>query len=304
MLKALLRPALIFASFAAGALIPAAASLTWMVRYLLMLMLFLVFLRIRASRLKPEKTHWRILAANILLGIGFYLLLLASGSEILARAAFFTAIAPTAGAAPVIVGFLGGSTEFAVTSFLMTNIGTPLALTGLIPLVTGDLTFGFLLRVAASLLLTIGIPLAAALLVRKSFPSVEKTASKCSSLSFALWIAMLFVTAASAAQSIRDTPGLQPLVVLEIAAVSAVICLVNFSLGYLIAEKSFRHEASQTLGQKNTMLLLFLALTFAGPLPALGPTFYVLWHNLWNAFQLYRHDRGTISNRTDEKILQ
>lgn len=291
MLKSLFRPGLIFIAFAAGALLPGAACLAWMIRYLLMIMLFLVFLRVKVKSLKPVKTHWRILAANILLGIGFYFLLLPSGSDILAHAAFFTAIAPTASATPVIVGFLGGNTEFTVTAFLTTNVGTPLALTGLIPVVTGDLSFDFLLRVAGSLLFVIGIPPAAAALMRIFLPKAAKLAEKSAGLSFALWLVMLFTTAATASQSIRSTPDLSPLIVLEIAGISAVICAVNFVLGYLISEKQFRHEASQSLGQKNTMLLLYLALTFAGPLPALGPTFYVLWHNLWNAAQLYLHDR-------------
>jgi BASS family bile acid:Na+ symporter len=30
---------------------------------------------------------------------------------------------------------------------------------------------------------------------------------------------------------------------------------------------------------------------YANPLVALGPTFYVLWHNLWNSWQLYRAER-------------
>ena len=37
-----------------------------------------------------------------------------------------------------------------------------------------------------------------------------------------------------------------------------------------------------------TTLSMYLALTYASPIAALGPTFYLLWHNLWNAWQLYR----------------
>ncbi|MEG2248861.1 MAG: hypothetical protein RSB88_08120, partial [Akkermansia sp.] len=49
-------------------------------------------------------------------------------------------------------------------------------------------------------------------------------------------------------------------------------------------------ECSQSLGQKNTTLTIFLAMIYApSPIAALGPTFYVLWHNLWNAWQLHRH---------------
>ena len=42
---------------------------------------------------------------------------------------------------------------------------------------------------------------------------------------------------------------------------------------------------------------MFLALQFVNPLAAMGPTFYVLWHNLWNAVQMLIHDR-----RQEKKI--
>jgi bile acid:Na+ symporter, BASS family len=67
--------------------------------------------------------------------------------------------------------------------------------------------------------------------------------------------------------------------------------VVNFSLGYLIGGRTFAREASQSLGQKNTTFTIYLALTYASPLIALGPTFYVVWHNLWNSWQLHRAHR-------------
>ncbi len=77
----------------------------------------------------------------------------------------------------------------------------------------------------------------------------------------------------------------------EIAVLTAVLCAVNFILGALVSPKRYRREGSQTLGQKNTMLTLYLAMTFANPLVALGPTFYVVCHNTWNACQLFIFDR-------------
>jgi BASS family bile acid:Na+ symporter len=70
--------------------------------------------------------------------------------------------------------------------------------------------------------------------------------------------------------------------------VSLLVCIANFALGRLIGGKEFHREASQTLGQKNTAYTIYLALTYANPLIALGPTFYVIWHNLWNSWQLHR----------------
>ena len=305
-MKALIRPGLILLAFAAGYLIPNAASFTFLIRYFLMIMLFIIFLQVKVQGMRPRKNHWRILGANIIIGISAWLLVLMTGSRDLAHAAFFTGITPTASAAPVIMRFLGGDVEFVVTSFLTTNVGVSLSLTGLIPLVTGNFTPKFLLNVAWNLFFLIGIPMTAAFIVRKVYPKLKELVPKLSNFSFMLWIAMLFLTASSASAYIRKC-SVSPLILLEIAGLSAAICAVNFTLGYFLAGKEFKRESSQSLGQKNTMFTLSLAMTFSGPLAALGPTFYVLWHNLWNAAQMFFHDRqknadGTCENQSSGYI--
>ena len=73
-----------------------------------------------------------------------------------------------------------------------------------------------------------------------------------------------------------------------IAGSTALVCAANFALGRVIGGREFGREASQALGQKNTTFTIWLALTYASPLVALGPTCYVLWHNLWNSWQLHQ----------------
>ena len=290
-MKALFRPGMILLAFAAGYLLPQAGPYKFLIRYILQVMLFIIFLQVKVQGLRPRAGHWRILGANIVIGLTAWLLASLTGSKDLAHAAFFTGITPTASAAPVIVRFLGGNVEFVVTSFLTTNVGVSLSLTGLIPLVTGNFTAQFLLSVAWNLFFLIGIPMTAAFAVRKLRPKAKELAPKLSHFSFLLWITMLFLTAASASAYIRQSQ-VSPLILAEIAGLSAVICAVNFVLGSFLSGKELRRESSQSLGQKNTMFTLSLAMTFSGPLAALGPTFYVLWHNLWNAAQMFVHDRA------------
>jgi len=298
-MKSLFRPAMILLAFAAGYLIPQAGAFTFLIRYILQVMLFIIFLQVKVQGLRPKKTHWLILGANVIIGLTAWGLVSLTGSKELAHAAFFTGITPTASAAPVIMRFLGGDVEFVVTSFLTTNIGVSLSLTGLIPLVTGNFTAKFLLNVAWNLFFLIGIPMTAAFLVRKIYPKGKELAPKLANFSFLLWLTMLFLTASSASAYIRKS-AVSPVILLEIALLSAVICAVNFTLGYFLAGKKFPRETSQSLGQKNTMFTLSLAMTFSGPLAALGPTFYVLWHNLWNAAQMFLHDRRKNAKPTCE----
>ena len=37
--------------------------------------------------------------------------------------------------------------------------------------------------------------------------------------------------------------------------------------------------------------MIWVALTFINPLVAMGPTFYILYHNLYNSWQIYRFER-------------
>ena len=48
---------------------------------------------------------------------------------------------------------------------------------------------------------------------------------------------------------------------------------------------------------ENTTFTIYLALTYASPLVAFGPTCYVLWHNLWNSWQLQRQARQIAYSR-------
>jgi BASS family bile acid:Na+ symporter len=106
-----------------------------------------------------------------------------------------------------------------------------------------------------------------------------------------MWVAALFLVTANASAFLRLQGTVPHGMLLEIAVATLLVCTLNFSIGYLIGGREFRREASQSLGQKNTSFTIYLALTYATPLVALGPTCYVLWHNLWNSWQLHRAGR-------------
>ena len=87
MLKTLIRPALIVAAFAAGYCVPEAKNLTFLIRYLLLVMLYFVCLQVKLGHLKPHKSHWKILALNILIGVAAWGACLLSGQTVLSDAA-------------------------------------------------------------------------------------------------------------------------------------------------------------------------------------------------------------------------
>jgi len=290
--KGLSRTAAILGAFALGGLLPQAAPYAWLIRWLVMTMLFLVFLQTRLSRSALHRSHFVLLAANLAVGFASWRIGLALGGPEVGLAAFFCGITPTAIAAPVIVSFLGGAVDYAVASFLLTNVTVAALLPLMLPVVLGRATPEAFAQVAGSVGLVVFVPFALAHLLRALHPAARSWPTRLRNTSFALWVTSIFLITAKTSQFIRENSAGVHGLVAAIAAASLLVCVVSFVLGRLIGGRAHPREASQCLGQKNTTFTIYLALAYSSPLVALGPTFYVLWHNLWNSWQLHRAARA------------
>ena len=301
--KSLIRPAMILIPFALGAAFPQACVLYDppynSVQYVLMLMMFISCLRIELREQKPRREHWILLVANLVMGVGPYFLLraLLPDRPELAQAAFFIGITPTATAAPVVIAFLNGRVGFVLTGFTVSFVCISASLLFLLPMVTGSFTADFVGRVAVTLLQVIALPLGAALLIRLLFPSAKNLPGRLKTFTFLLWSFNLFVLAAVARQYFIRHPETPLWIAGAIAGISLALCACNFQIGKYLGPKKLRRECSQLLGQKNTSFTMYLALHYAGALIALGPISYILWHNAWNAWQMYQYDRHGMKRR-------
>ena len=290
-LKPLIRPLTIVVTFSVGYFCTWAHEFTWLIRPLLIFMFYIICLQIKLPELKIRRSHLKILLFNIAIPTGLWGGLCLCGQPLIAQIVFFTAVTPTANAAPVVMKFLGGKPSYVVTSFVLTNIGVSLALLFLLPLVTGRVSLPAFLDAGWNLGIIIVVPVTAALITRALFKSAPQRAAKFGGISFFLWSVTLFIIAASGSYSIAQHDEISKNYLLLIGSTTALICVMNFVCGRWLGEPGLKREASQSLGQKNTALTIFLALQFSDPLVALGPSFYVLWHNLWNAVQMLIHDR-------------
>lgn len=303
MLKILLRPAMIFVPFTLGLIFPQGANFQWSIRIILIIMMTMAFIKLDFSQLKPKAIHFIILGINILMGVVpfFVLKFLFPSEEGLALAAFFTGITPTATAAPIIMSFLNGRMEFVVTGFIITNFGIAATLIFLIPLVTGDNSYSFDFNLLIDLLKVTLLPFVLAFVIRRISKNAVKIAGRLKMFSFALWSFLLFIFAGVARTHFIENPNEDKGTLAAIFIMSFVICTLNFLIGALIAPRRFKREASQTLGQKNTTLTIYLALAYASPLASLGPLFYILWHNTYNATQMFLYDRHKLMRKLSSK---
>ena len=76
------------------------------------------------------------------------------------------------------------------------------------------------------------------------------------------------------------------------AAATALSCILQFWAGRCIGAKVGRPiSGGQSLGQKNTAFAIWMAYTFLDPVTSVAGGFYSLWHNIYNSWQLARHQK-------------
>ena len=261
------------------------AIYSFLINYLLMAILFFTFLDIKPTIFYKNTIF--IIIANIMIAIMIYLIVAQFNSE-LALVCFMTAIAPSATSSPAMARFLKQNIEYVTLSVILSNtvisLTIPFLINLLIPQKTPVSTHTILLSVSV-LFFT---PLLTANLLKTLYPSIQSYGTTFKNLSFYIWNSIIFIASASATNFILHKSKATPQMIAAIAAASLLICILNFWVGKLIGGPQFAKEASQSLGHKNTMFSVWIALTFLNPLAAIGPMFYVLYQNLYNCYQLFQ----------------
>lgn len=253
------------------------------------LMLSITFMGIEAARLKPQRMHLWVLLGIQLIGMGFWGVARALGYPVLAESLFFCGIAPVAIAAPVIVNLLKGDVEFTTTALVLSQIVFGLLTPLLMPFVVQVEGFCYselALEVACQLGVVLGVPAAVALLMRWLYPPCKAWPAKLRDVSLGIWIINLTIIAGVGTQRVLEMEvswrDMLPLVL-----GSLIVCITGFMSGYRLGGRELKRECSQCMGQKNTILTLYIASQwYVHPLAYIGPAFYVFFHNIANALQI------------------
>ena len=282
----------LLATMALGALFPQVHALSFLIQYLLMVMLFFSFLDIEFRPQTFQKSILWILFANIIVAFLSYAVL-ASFDSTLALTAFMTAIAPTAIAAPVIMSFIKGHIEYVVAAVLVTNVSSAVIIPVTLPYLLGaqaeiHISVG---EVLEPVVIVMFVPLLLARLASHMPSGAQRFLRTGKRFSFAIWLLNLFLISANASSFLRKEDVNSLSMLLMIALISLVLCIVNFGLGALLGGRQNWQAASQSLGQKNLSFVIWIALSFINPLVAMGPTFYILFHHLYNSWSIYRFEK-------------
>jgi bile acid:Na+ symporter, BASS family len=286
-----------------GILFPQAHSFSSSIQYLLMLMLFFAFLDLEFKPQSFQKSVLWVALANVTVAfVGYFALI--SFDLTLALAAFMTAIAPTAIAAPIIIGFLQRDVEYAVTAVVLTNLVNALIVPLVLPSLLGTAVQISVWEVLQPVLVVMFVPLILARLAAHLPANAQSFIRKGKAFSFPIWLVNLFIISANASDFLHNGNTDSFATLATIALVSLVICIVNFGVGALLGGRSHWQEASQSLGQKNLSFVIWVALTFINPLVAMGPMFYILYHHLYNSWSIYQFEKRNKEILWTEPILE
>ena len=261
--------------------------------FLIFAMLLLTFCKISPRDLKLQVWHLWLLLIQLFGSIGVYLLVVPF-HPIVAQGAMVCILCPTATAAAVITSKLGGNMASVTTYTLLANIGTAIAVPLLFPVVEphADISFYQSFLVIFSKVFPLLIcPFLLAYLMRIFTPRAHQWLLSHSGFAFYLWVISLSIVTAQVFSSfINEISDWYIAILLGLASLLA--CGLQFFLGKLIGgHYNERISGGQSLGQKNTILAIWMAHTYLNPLASFAPGTYVLWQNIVNSYQLLKKQR-------------
>ena len=249
-------------------------------------MLFFTYCRVDVTKMRVTMMHFWLFAAQIVGAIAVYTLCQPLGQTI-AQGAMICALAPIAMAAVVIGGMLGANIENMTTYSLLCNIATAFVAPFLLSWVgNGECTLMQILQKVAPLLVA---PFVAGQLCRLLLPKVAGWVADHSRVSFYIWLVSLVIVVGRTTAFVIDHIVTEARTEIILAIVAGVICVAQFALGRKIGAKYGDTVAGgQSLGQKNTILAVWMAQSFLNTLSCVAPTAYIIWQNIVNSYQIYK----------------
>ena len=259
----------------------------------LFVLLYVTFCKIQIKEMRPRAWHFWLQTIRVSLSAFFvWLITLTSDPNLrlVLEGMFVCVICPTAAAAPVVTEKLGGSIGSLTVYAIIANVVTSIIIPLFFPMVekSSDISFATAsLMVLRNVTTVLVIPLVLALVSRRVIPRVTDRIKEFRNLGFYLWCFNLTIITGITMRNMLHA-SLSGTVLAILLILPLFIALLQFTIGKLVGRYyGDSISAGQALGQKNTVVGIWLTLTFLNPLAAVAPGAYVLWQNMVNALQLW-----------------
>ena len=261
-------------------------------------LLYVTFCKIEIKEMKPKAWHFVLQLIRTSLALLMVIVICLFGknyeTKVILEGAFICFICPTAAAVAVVTEKLGGSIGSLTTYTVIANIFTMIIIPSLFPMVEkgADVSFLYMsMMVFRNVTTVLVVPLLLALLSRKFLPRFVDKVKSVKDLGFYMWCFNLTILMGETLRNFLHAT-VSGWILALLLIVPLAVCLVQFAIGKAVG----RHwdasiSAGQALGQKNTIVGIWLTLTFLNPLAAVAPGAYVVWQNLVNGWQLWYKEK-------------
>lgn len=270
-------------------------SLAFMTPYLIFAMLFITYCKLSFRDLRFNRLHLWLLSIQIICSLVTYALLVWF-NPVVAQGCMICVLAPTAAAAAVITGMLGGNVAWLAGYTLISSVGVAIISPVIFSLIGNESGMPFwesVLYIFRQVMPLLVVPILLAFIIEKILPTVHRQLKKLQILSFYLWACGLTIVTGKTVYFIVNQNNAADIADEWImAALSLVICVGQFALGRRFGKMhGDAVSGGQGLGQKNTILAIWMAQVYLNPLSSIAPASYVLWQNIVNSYQLWKRGR-------------
>ncbi len=274
------------------------SSIPYLLPILIFLMLFLAYCKIDPKELRPRRWHLILILIQLvetLIATWWCMAHRDSQWLILAESMLAVFVAPMAAVGAVVTQKIGGNPASATTYTVISSLFTALVVPTVYPLVEPGIGITFIelsLKILLRVFPTIIFPLLLALVLRWYMPKLHLwVCREAKDKSFYLWAVCTMVNTAQIIRCIVNSEGSMA-ILWSIVVVIGIIVALQFYIGKQVGSRyNDRIAAGQGLAQKNTVLSIWIAMTFLSPTAAIGPGVCLLWQNIVNSWQIWTHNK-------------
>lgn len=271
------------------------AEVSFLVPYVIFIILSLTMSGVKLSRLRPTVLDFQIALYQSLASIGlYYLTFYLTSDRVLSQGVMICVLCPVASSVTVVASMLGAdarqTTSYTITGNLLVAMIAPLYITLINSDAEVSLATSFTL-IFIKIATVIALPFFLILFLQKFFQQVNEKVARYKNLSFYFWSFALFVTIGQTADFVVTRWQGDFDNVFRLGLVSLIICIFQFAAGKFLGRIHGDTVAGgQLMAQKNSAMGIWIVNTFLNPVASVAMAFYAIWQNIFNSWQIYRHN--------------
>ena len=267
----------------------------------LFLILYVTFCKIEVKELRPRTWHFILQGIRIALSGLLVLVIMHTtnpDARLLWEGCFLCVICPTAAAAAVITEKLGGSITSLTIYTIIANCVTSIIIPLFFPLVEPSANIPFLsmsLMILKRVFTVLVMPLMLAFITRRYLHQLSDSIRASKNIGYYLWCFNLTIVSGVTMHNIVES-NVSGVILALLLIIPLFVSVFLFSIGKAVGYPfGDSITAGQALGQKNTIVGIWLTITFLNPLVAIAAGGYLVWQNIINAVQIrYKEKYGYI----------